>query len=440
MSVQFSTSTLRFTAADTILHYKVKCIPATDTLKLSVEGAYEIALANIANPVFGKELILLPDTSTQPNKIEREIIVRKNANAAKGSIIHAFAKDAQTFILNLEVEETLTKSEKPSEIAKTLTPPIPPTTPKKEIATPPSVIPKFTFNKTELIFGKITPGANKVLSFSIQSQAIPKYTVEVSLPFKLSLDGKTFSNTLSIEPNSKSEEKQIFVQMQSIKEGKFKQSIIIRTANSPLRQVLVNGHCTTKVALPLPKAKHILYTLLAFAGIWGVFSLVGNQNQTESRLSVAKNPKVFPQNPINPIAVSLDDPTCKPSLYQKLKEKSTVVRYGCVNKDCDTAFVRDVLTYASGSKAFRFVKIDNQSSTQGCGKWVEQVFKENKVDIMFTDENCELANIDQSHSICVNPESNVKCSFLVPCGNSEGLLKVLNKEIRRRKSKMNILN
>lgn len=439
MSVQFSTSTLRFTATDTILHYKVKCIPATDTLKLSVEGGYEIALANVTNPVFSKGLILLPDTSTQPNKIEREIIVRKNANALNGSITHVFSKDSQTFILNLEVE-TATKSEKPAEMAKTPVPPITPTTPKKDIATPPSVTPKFTFNKTELAFGRITPGESKLLTFSIKSQAIPKYTLEVSLPFKLSLDGKTFSNALTVEPNAKGEEKQIFVQMQSIKEGKFKQSIIIRASNSPLRQVLVNGNCSTKVAFSLPKPAHLLYAVLAFAGVWGIYSLVGNRSEMTQNAPITKKSKVFPQNPINPIAVSLDDPTCKPSLYQKLKEKSTVVRYGCVNAGCDTAFVRDVLTYASGSKAFRFVKIDNQTSTQGCGKWVEQVFKENKVDIMFTDQNCELANIDQSHSICVNPESNIKCSFLVPCGNSEGLLKVLNKEIRRRKSKMNILN
>lgn len=439
MLVQFSTSALRFTTTDNVLHYKVKCIPATDTLKLSVEGAYEIALANVTNPVFGKELMLVPDTSTQPNKIEREIAVRKNKNASKGSITHFFSKDPQTFMLNIEAEGA-TMNVDSSELSQTANPYLNPTVPKKEITTPPSVTPKFTFNKTELVFGKIKLGESKLLSFTIISQAISKYSLEVSLPFKLSLDGKIFSNSLTIEPNPKSDEKQIFVQMQSIKEGKFKQSIIIRTSNSPLRQVLVNGHCTTKTAFSFLKPVHLLYILLSFVGIWGIYFLVSNTKKMAPSAPITKNAKIFPQNPINPIAVSLDNPTCKPSLYQKLKEKSTVVRYGCVNKDCDTAFIREILTYASGSKAFRFVKIDNQTSTQGCGKWVEQVFKDNKIDIMFSDQNCELANIDQSHSIIVNPESNVRYSFLVPCGNSEGLLKVLNKEIRRRKSKMNILN
>ncbi len=427
MAIQLSTLVLTFRENQTSLNYIVKVTPTTDSLKIVVEGEYELAFANQRDKIFVKELVLLADTTLPIPKIEREIVVRKQNKGGDGRILHTLSDKKEQVVLQVKAE-TLTP------VPKTAvdTPPKSPAVPEKRIA------PVFIFERNEVKFKKIKPGEIKTEVFTIGSSGIEKYVLEATSPFKISKDNKTFHQTLSFDVNPKGEQQRVYIQFQTLKVGMYKQFIFIRGQNANLRQISVRGVCREPSPLTLAsipfmgvlKGIGVLFIaigLVYLVGFSGIF-----KRQKPAQANVIFSEAVLP--------VTYNDPSCKPSMYKKLKEKSTIIRYGCLNQDCDTAFVREVLVNASGSKAFGYVDI-HQGMIKGdkCGEWISGIFQANKADILFTKETCEgLTNVDMSHHLCDNQTVKPGCAFLIPCGNSEGLLKVINKEIRSRKAKMNI--
>ncbi len=424
MSIQLSTQILTFTENNPEITYTVKVTPTTDSLKIVVEGEYEIAIANNNSRTFVKELILLADTTQIIPKIEREIVVRKKEKAGEGRILHSLSNKPESVILPLRSGERVSQPL----VQPKITEPVQPT------------VSSLSFDKAELEFGKSLPGEIRQQVLVIRSSGLERYSIEVNLPFRISKDNKLFLSNLTYEVNPKGDSQKVYVQFQPTKAGSHKQSLLIRAQSLPLRQVLLHARCKEKSVLKMPKLpvsglmKGIALLLLG-VGLTYIVKSSGLFSTKKKEIH-----SIMPSEPILPAAYN--DPTCKPSMYKKLKEKTAIVKYGCVTKDCDTTFIRDVLINASGSKAFGFVDLHKDATISGkCGQWIGQIFQSEKADILFTKENCsDVSNVDQSHHLCDDNTIKPECMFILPCGNSEGLLKVINKEIRKRKAKMNILD
>lgn len=426
MSIQLSTQILAFAENKQEAVYTVKVAPTTDSLRVVVEGEYEIAIAGNSSRTFVKELILLSDTTQIIPKIEREIIVRKKEKAGQGKIMHTLSSKPDSVIL-------------PIQFGLPVSQPRPVEQPKVTETVKPAGA-SLSFDKSELEFGKSLPGEVRQQVLLIRSSGLDRYNVEVNLPFRISKDNKTFLSSLNYDVNPKGDSQKVYVQFHPSSPGAFKHSLLIRAQNLPLRQVLLHARCKKATSFKLGKLP--VSGLLKGIGILltGVLLLyVVKSSGLFNRKQVVTQSLVSTE-PVLPAAYH--DPSCKPSMYKKLKEKTAIIKYGCVSPGCDTAFVRDVLINASGSKAFGFVDLHKEASiTEKCGQWVTQIFQTEKADILFAKEGCaDLSGVDQSHHLCDDNTIKPECMFLLPCGNSEGLLKVINKEVRKRKAKMNILD
>lgn len=411
MAIQLNVSKLLFAFGDKELTYRLSCAPATDAIKVVVEGGFEIALANSAEKKFGKELLLLPDTSQQVHRIEREICVRIKGKQA-GKISHSFHHQPHSLPvwLSLELQQQAV---------------VPPKT-----NTPPQ--PYLKFLPSELNFGRCRTEQPKRMELKVEIQGVKQCEIETTPPFSISTDGKQFSQKILWHFDGKGSTRLVFVQLNASEAGSYNQPLLFRAESLAPKQIVLRAQCRDTPRYKWLSAINGLYLLIGIFAVWGMMGVIFSKGRVQS--PAAPSPPTSSHKQIPLTSTNPNDPSCKPSLYQKLKEKTTVIRYGCATADCDTAFIREILTHAAGSKAFHFVNLQAFMPNTDCGEFVAAAFKADKADVIFSDQNCELINVDASHSLCPDLSSQ-KCIFLVPCGNSEGLLKVLNKEIRRRKAK-----
>lgn len=480
MSLTITAKNIKFLQDESEHNYVVTVNPAYKPLNIKIEGDYEIAPTGLQSHAFAQELILEPDTTSTPPRIAKMIRIRKKQGAKMGKITHRLGNDAQALYVNLLAEEpekllvattvSLPKVEAKNEVPKKIEPilPIPPkveakksepivlpkvaekktdatlpnvvkkkdepiSPPKKEVQTPVnqpiSPVPTIKSNRKEVFFAKVTEGIVANETLEIQTEHLDKCQLQVTAPFRLSLDNKTFSQILNLQVHRKGDSQQIYVQVLAPKVGTYTAQIACKHGEKVVHNVFVKAiaHKNPSKAeakdkksfhlKPIAAAAASLCLLVLAWWMWGNKKEIPQNTPSATVLSTS--------NMVLPV-----DPACKPSLYQKLKEKTGAVRYSCVDKNCDTSFVREILTFASGSKAFKYVSVHTAETPNECGQWVDNLFKNNEIDIIYTEKPCNIGNMDMSSSIC----EDKKCVFMVPCGNSEGFLKVLNKEIRRRKA------
>lgn len=462
MSLTITAKNIKFLADESEHNYVVTVNPAYKPLNINVEGEYEIATTGLQSHAFTQELILQPDTTFSPPRIAKMIRIRKKTGANTGKITHRLGNDVQALFVNLMTEQIEKKEAIPVLATKTvsaqkdapkemkpimpaITKPIvekevknpiinivekkeePILAPKKEEKQVPVLVPTLRINRKEIAFSNIVAGMMKSEMFELTSENIAKLQLQVPSPFRISLDNRTFSQMITLTLNPKGQVQQVYLQVLALKEGTYTGQVSFKHEDKILQNLFVKAICgksATQIStkperkLPLlPIAAGLCLMLGLSYWIWGGKKMPNPTTTSATVLSTS--------NMVMPI-----DPACKPSLYQKLKEKTAAVKYSCVDRNCDTTFVREILTFATGSKAFKYVSVHTAETPNDCGAWVDKLFKDNEIDIIFTDKPCNIGNMDMSSSIC----EDKKCVFMIPCGNSEGFLKVLNKEIRRRKA------
>lgn len=461
MSLTITVKNIKFLADDSEHNYVVTVNPAYKPLNINIEGDYELATTGLKSHAFAQELILQPDTSFSPPRIAKMIRVRKKTGANAGKITHRLGNDVQALFVNLIAEQVEKTAAMPVLATKTVAAqknevteikPIIPTitkpiekketynpiintaketilSPQKEEKQVQIAQPILLLNRKEITFPNITAGNVQSESLEIKTENIAKLQLQVPSPFRISLDNRTFSQMITLSLNPEGHTQQVYLQVLALKEETYTGQLSFKYEEKVQQNLLLKATCVKNIPQMQAgtKSKRKLPWLPIAAGLCVMLGLsywiVGgkkNVNQAVSSATVMST-----SNMLLPA-----DPACKPSLYQKLKEKTAVVKYSCVDKNCDTTFVREILTFATGSKAFKYVSVHTAETPNDCGAWVDKLFKDNAIDIIFTDKPCNIGNMDISSSIC----EDKKCVFMIPCGNSEGFLKVLNKEIRRRKA------
>ncbi len=514
MSLSITAKNIKFLQDESEHNYVVTVNPAHKSLKISIEGNYEIAQMGLQSHAFAQELILEPDKNVSPPRIVKMIRIRKKQGANMGKITHQLGNDAQVLYVNLlaegnlpivtakvaekkaepvlpKIEPMLPKiAEKKAEPVlpkvepilpkvaekkvEPLLPKIEPVLPKMEEKKvepvlakiepvlpkmeekkvepvlpkiepvlpkiedkktepvlekkPPITIPTVKTNRKELFFPKIEEGVMKSEVLELHTADLDKVQIQVAAPFRLSLDNRTYSQVLNLQTNSAGDTKQIYVQVLALKAGTYTAQLNFKHADKVLHSVFVKAICAKTAGIPTKTAQKP--SKLPWAAIAALLLVLGLgywiwNGKKDTPTAATSATVLSTSNLALPV-----DPSCKPSLYQKLKEKTGAIRYTCVDRNCDTAFVREIMTFATGSKAFKYVSVHAAETPNDCGEWVDNLFKNNEIDIIFTDKPCTTGNMDMSNSVC----EDKKCVFMIPCGNSEGFLKVLNKEIKRRKS------
>ncbi len=470
MSLTITAKNIKFLADESEHNYVVTVNPAYKPLNINIEGDYEVATTGLQSHAFAQELILQPDTTFTPPRIAKMIRIRKKNGANSGKITHRLGNDVQALFVNLTaaqkeqeivpaISPKTTQSQKAAAIIppskeekeiKPIMPPAPKVVAKNEEVLPPINMeekkkepllapkipekkleipaPKLNISRKEIYFPKVAMGVMQSELFELKTENIAKLQLQVPSPFRISLDNRTFSQMLTLPLNPKGQVQQVYLQVLALKEGTYTGQLSVKYEDKILQNLFVKAICpknptqaSTKPQtrkLPwLPIAAGLCLMLGLGYWIWG--------GKKQPNVSAVSATVLSTSNMALPA-----DPACKPSLYQKLKEKTSAVRYTCVDRNCDTAIVREILTFATGSKAFKYVSVHNAETPNDCGEWVDNLFKTNEIDLIFTDKVCNIGNMDMSSSVC----EDKKCVFMIPCGNSEGFLKVLNKEIRRRKA------
>lgn len=447
MAVILSTQSLAFTTKEREQTYVVTVLNAGNPLKLRAEGGFEIAQADIKPRIFAKEIMIHPLANTSPPRIQAEVIVRMMDGADEGRILHIEAGSPRALALLLENKSLgfnfegismffsqswakltnvfSSKQEDKKEKTPTLTP-------KKEASNPntPKVeAPKVDSSKVEspkIEPLKVEPPKVEVPTAEPPKEEVPKVESPEIEPPKVEPPKVEVPKaeppkveTPKIEP-PKVEHPKTELPKVSPPTPKEKPIATEQKKAQPLSSDKSGVTDWMENIKKIP-VQALLLGVFIVLGAYVIYHFSSTKGTTAG--TTTDGVKVA-----NVSAVA-----CKPSLYQKIKEKTTMIKYGCLLPECDTAFVRDILVKAAGSQSFKYVNIHTATSPRGCGDWVENAFRQNQLDVLFSNEKCANTSLDQSHTYC-GGEGAQGCVFMVPCGNAEGLLKVINKEIRRRKA------